>query len=186
MRIQTPDGNWGYSEEDVRNGGNGYVPISLQYSDYTAEHAREVSIAGGDPKESFTNRSYKGKSERTYNIDDLNSVIRTKELMGDKPVIVLVQTERPFVPEFEPYADAILVGFCISNQAFLDLVSGEAEPYALLPLQLPKDMKTVEEQFEDVARDMECYVDEDGHSYDFAFGLNWSGVIKDKRVKKYR
>jgi len=186
VRIQTPDGNWGYSEEDVRNGGNGYVPISLQYSDYTAEHAREVSIAGGDPKESFTNRSYKGKSERTYNIDDLNSVIRTKELMGDKPVIVLVQTERPFVPEFEPYADAILVGFCISNQAFLDLVSGEAEPYALLPLQLPKDMKTVEEQFEDVARDMECYVDEDGHSYDFAFGLNWSGVIKDKRVKKYR
>jgi beta-glucosidase len=184
--ILSPEGNWGYSEKDAEDGGNGYIPISLQYSDYTADHAREVSIAGGDPKENFTNRSFKGKSEKTYNIDDLNSVIETKKLMGDKPVIVLVQTDRPFVPEFEPYADAVLLGFGVSRQAFLDIVSGEAEPYGLLPLQLPKDMKTVEEQFEDVGRDMECYIDSDGNVYDFAYGLNWSGVIADWRTKKYR
>ena len=184
--ILSPEGNWGYSEKDAEDGGNGYIPISLQYSDYTADHAREVSIAGGDPKENFTNRSFKGKSEKTYNIDDLNSVIETKKLMGDKPVIVLVQTDRPFVPEFEPYADAVLLGFGVSRQAFLDIVSGEAEPYGLLPLQLPKDMKTVEEQFEDVGRDMECYIDSDGNVYDFAYGLNWSGAIADWRTKKYR
>ena len=46
-------------------------------------------------------------------------------------------------------------------------------------------MKTVEEQYEDVPQDMECYVDAEGHSYDFAFGMNWSGVIDDARVKKY-
>ena len=107
-------------------------------------------------------------------------------MMGDKPVIVMVQTDRPFVPEFEPYADAILLGFGVSNQAFLDLISGAAEPYGLLPLQLPTDMRTVEEQFEDVGRDMECYVDADGNSYDFAFGLDWDGIINDRRVKKYR
>lgn len=184
--IFSPEGNYGYSEKDAAAGGNGYIPISLQYEDYTAENSRAVSIAGGDPKEDFTNRTYLGKTEKTYNRDDMVSVRQTKALMGDKPVVVLVQAARPFVPaEIEPYADAILVGFGVSDEAFLDLVSGEAEPYALLPLQLPADMKTVEEQFEDVARDMKCYVDADGNAYDFAYGLNWSGVINDDRVKKY-
>ena len=106
--------------------------------------------------------------------------------MGDKPVVVLVRADRPFVPEFEPSSDAVLIGLGVSNQAYLDIVCGQAEPYGLLPLQLPKDMKTVEEQFEDVPRDMECYKDSDGNVYDFAFGLNWSGVINDWRVEKYK
>ncbi len=186
VHILSPEGNWGYSEKEVEEGGTGYIPISLQYTDYTAEHARKKSIAGGDPKENFTDRGYHGKSEKTYNIDDLNVIIKTKKAMGDKPVIVMVQTDRPFVPEFEPYADAILLGFGVSNQAFLDIVSGVAEPYGLLPLQLPKDMKTVEEQFEDVGRDMECYTDADGNLYDFAYGLNWDGIINDWRVERYK
>ena len=32
---------------------------------------------------------------------------------------------------------------------------------------------------------MECYVDANGNTYDFAFGMNWSGVINDERVTKY-
>jgi beta-glucosidase len=32
---------------------------------------------------------------------------------------------------------------------------------------------------------MECYVDSNGNTYDFAFGLNWSGVIKDERTASY-
>ena len=28
-------------------------------------------------------------------------------------------------------------------------------------------------------------MDADGNTYDFAFGLNWSGVINDERVQKY-
>jgi beta-glucosidase len=47
-------------------------------------------------------------------------------------------------------------------------------------------MKTVEEQKEDVPRDMIPYVDADGHSYDYAFGMNWSGVIRDSRVQNYK
>ena len=46
-------------------------------------------------------------------------------------------------------------------------------------------MKTVEEQLEDVPRDMRCYQDAYGHTYDFAFGMNWQGVISDERVMKY-
>ena len=33
---------------------------------------------------------------------------------------------------------------------------------------------------------LRCYRDADGHDYDFAFGMNWSGVISDERVKKYK
>jgi beta-glucosidase len=47
-------------------------------------------------------------------------------------------------------------------------------------------MITVEQQYEDVPRDMIPYEDSEGNSYDFAFGLNWKGVIKDERVKKYQ
>ena len=53
-------------------------------------------------------------------------------------------------------------------------------------MQFPADMATVEEQFEDTPRDMIPYVDECGNSYDFAYGLNWNGVINDDRVKMYK
>lgn len=183
--IDAPTSGTGYSAEDVRKGGNGYIPISLQYSDYTAEHAREVSLAGGDRFEKSANRSYKGKSVKTVNKTDLETVVETKKAMGDKPVITVVSTGKPFVPEFEPYSDAILVSFGCQNQALLDLISGAVEPSALLPMQLPADMKTVELQMEDVPFDMDCYVDADGNAYDFAYGLNWSGRISDARTEKY-
>ena len=183
--IDAPTSGTGYSVEDVKKGGNGYMPISLQYSDYTADHAREVSLAGGDRLEASANRSYKGKSVKTVNKSDLQTVIDTKKAMNGKPVITIVSTGKPFVPEFEPYSDAILVCFGCQNQALLDLVSGAVEPSALLPMQLPVDMKTVECQMEDLPFDMECYVDADGNAYDFAYGLNWSGRIEDARTAKY-
>ena len=77
------------------------------------------------------------------------------------------------------------MSFGVSNNALLDIISGAAEPYDLLPCQLPADMKTVEEQCEDVPRDMRCYTDSEGNTYDFAYGLNWKGQINDRRVKKY-
>ena len=187
VMIQGPSSNGGYSVEDRAKGGNGYIPISLQFRPYKAEYARAVSVAGGDPKESFTNRTYKGKKVTTSNEDDLDLVIRTKAAMGSKPVIVVVNLTRPAVlSELEPYADAVLVTFGVQNQAVLDVVKGSVEPSGLLPMQLPADMRTVEEQLEDVQRDMRPLVDADGNAWDFAFGLNWSGVINDDRVQKYR
>lgn len=183
--IDAPTSGTGYDVEDVKRGGNGYVPISLQYNDYTAEYAREVSLAGGDRLEKSANRSYKGKSVKTVNKTDLEKVIEVKEAMGEKPVITVVCTGKPFVPEFEPYSDAILVSFGCQNQALLDLICGSVEPSALLPMQLPADMKTVELQKEDVPFDMECYIDADGNVYDFAYGLNWEGRIDDERVSRY-
>ena len=185
--IQEPSNGWGYTYDDVKRGGNGYMPLSLQYDDYTAADARAVSIAGGDPMEKTTNRSFRGKTIKTYNRDDMVMVQDTRRAMGQKPVVVVVETGRPLVlAEIEPYADAVLLSFNVQHQALLDLISGHNEPSALLPMQMPADMAAVEAQLEDVPRDMRCYRDADGHDYDFAFGMNWSGVISDERVKKYK
>jgi beta-glucosidase len=185
--IDGPNGGSGYSREDVEAGGNGYVPITLQYKPYTAEYARAVSIAGGDPLEDFTNRSYKGKTVTASNTADLNLVSDTRKAMGEKPVIVVVSVSNPMVfSEFEEETNAILVSFGVQDQAIMEIVSGHYEPSGLLPMQMPANMKTVEEQFEDVPRDMQCYTDSEGNVYDFAYGLNWSGAIDDDRVSKYK
>ena len=184
--IQEPASGVGYDVQDRAKGGNGYVPISLQYRPYKADFARAVSVAGGDPKEPFTNRSYKGKSVKTYNETDLDMVIDTRKKMGGKPVVLAVSLSRPAVlSELEPYADAILLRFGVQNQVVLDAVSGAFEPSALLPMQMPADMRTVEEQYEDVPHDMKVLTDADGHAWDFGFGLGWSGPISDARTARY-
>jgi beta-glucosidase len=185
--INGPNSGNGYSDDDVKAGGNGYVPISLQYSEYKAEYARDPSIAGGDPFEKFTNRSFKGKKVTASNKTDLDLVLNTKKLMKGKPVIVSVTLSNPMVfAEFEKYADAIIINFNVQDQAILDILSGNAEPSGLLPMQMPADMKTVEEQSEDVPRDMKCYVDSARNAYDFGFGINWKGVIEDARTAIYK
>lgn len=184
--INGPSSGTGYSADDVKAGGNGYVPISLQYGEYKADYARDPSIAGGDPFEKSANRTYKGKKISTYNKTDLDLVLNTKKLMKNKPVIVSVTLSNPMVfAEFEKVADAIVVNFNVQDQAILDILSGNAEPSGLLPMQMPADMKTVEEQAEDVPRDMKCYVDSAGNAYDFGFGINWKGVIDDARTVRY-
>lgn len=175
-----------YSEEERKAGGNGYLPVTLQYRPYLAEYARKESLAGGDPQEDFTNRSYYGKMNTAANEEDLDLVIHTKRRMGTKPVIVVLEMKNPVVmSEMEPYADAVIAEFGVSKKAVLEVLSGTFEPTGLLPLQMPKDMKTVEEQKEDVPFDMECYVDSEGHTWDFGFGMNYSSVIEDERTRKY-
>lgn len=185
--IQSPDGGVGYDRSDLDQGGNGYVPITLQYGPYKAEHARETSLAGGSPFEDFTNRTYKDKTITASNLPDLALVVKTRKEMGDKPLILVVNVSNPMVfSEIESSADAILVHMGVQDQALMDLLSGAEEPSGLLPFQMPVNMQTVEEQFEDVPRDMTPYTDSEGNVYDFAFGLNWSGVISDERVTKYK
>jgi len=185
--ITSPNAGVGYNREDLAKGGNGYVPISLQYGPYTAINARETSLAGGSPLEDFTNRSYKGKSVTAINTTDMNLVNDTKSKMGNKPVIVVINISKPMVfSEIEKNASSILIHMGVQDQALMEIITGKAEPSALLPFQMPLDMKTVEEQFEDVPRDMTLYKDSNGNVYDFAFGMNWQGVIKDERIERYK
>ena len=147
--------------------------------------------------------SYDGKPFGRFDVDVYRHIADAKtvtvkrgnknvniQMPEDMSLLDMLKTEpafaRPFVPaDIEPWSDAILVAFGVNNNALLDIISGASEPYGLLPCQLPANMETVEAQYEDVPYDMQCYVDSEGNTYDFAFGLNWKGVIKDKRVKKY-
>ncbi|WP_237563670.1 glycoside hydrolase family 3 protein [Halalkalibacter okhensis] len=174
-----PESGTGFSRADVEAGGNGYVPISLQYGTYTAKYAREKSIAG--------NRSYKEKTMTPANTTDLEMIIELKKEMHGKPVIVSLLMNKPaVVEEFEQDVQAIVANFGVQDQVIFDILTGESEPSGLLPMQLPANMRTVEEQNEDVPHDMECYKDSEGNVYDFAYGLNWQGVIEDKRTTKYK
>jgi len=187
VSIESPRGGNGYLRSDAETGGNGYVPISLQYGEYIADYARDKSIAGGSPFEEFTNRSYRGKQSIASNVSDMELVNSTKADMGDKPVIVTIKVANPMVfQEFEENADAILIHSGVQDQALLEIISGAHQPSGLLPFQMPSGMRTVETQFEDTFRDMEPYQDSAGNTYNFAFGMNWSGVINDERVQKYQ
>lgn len=184
--VDNPDPGKGYLKSDAEAGGNGYLPMTLQYGEYTAEDARDKSLAGDSRDKDVLNRTYKGKTVTASNTKDLDTILETKEKMGEKPVIVCVNMENPMVfNEFESKVDGILVGFEVQNQAFFDIISGNAEPKGLLPIQMPANMKTVETQLEDLPFDMECHVDSEGNKYDFAFGMNWNGVIRDERTAKY-
>ena len=178
--IESPISD-GYREE------TGYRPVTLQYRPYTADTAREHSIGQGDFRETDNpDRSYKGKSNTAANEHDLDIVLNTRRAMGEKPVIVVVRMHNPCVlAELETAADAILVDFGVQQEALLTIISGKAEPSGLLPVQLPANMQTVERHCEDKPLDLEPYVDSCGNAYDFAFGLNWSGQIRDNRTNRY-
>ena len=176
----------GYDPEDRKNGGSGYVPITLQYRPYQAVNARAHSLAGGDPLEESSDRGYRGKWNTTANEADLDIVINTKKRMGEKPVVTVVTLKNPMVmAEIEPYSDALLVEYGVTPQAVVDVLTGAFPPEGLLPVQLPADMDAVERQCEDVAFDMDCYRDREGHTYDFGFGMNFDGVIQDERTRRY-
>lgn len=195
MGMSSPDNGSNFSSPGL--GEDGYYPLSLQYSPYTAngENVRRESIAGDILEDgSKENRSYYGKTSIIANEYDLDACLNTvdavkeaEEATGKEiPVVVAMKAKNTVImSEFEDKVDAIVVGFSISDKVLFDVILGKQEPNGLLPVQFPKDMNTVEGQYEDVAHDMEVYVDFQGNSYDFAYGLNYNEVINDKRTEKY-
>ena len=175
-----------------------WCPITLQYRPYTADAdcVEEDSITGDVKIEktespygivenkTVENRGYYDAENTVANEADLDLILTTAEL--GIPTVVCVNASGAFcVDEFEDKVDAILVGFGVDKSNYLPLVAGQVEPSALLPLQMPASMEAVEAQQSGAPRDMECYVDANGNTYDFAFGLNWTGVINDTRTKRF-
>ena len=171
------------------DGNTVYMPHKLTYGSYTADgpNVREVSLAGDTLEDgSIENRSYYGLTVEgdTTELDNILSVV---ELAGDVPVVVAMSSSQPMIfSEFEDQVAAILYTAGSTNTtAIAKIVGGSVEPSGLLPFQMPADMDTVEANAEDTPRDCIPYTDSEGNEYDFAFGLNWSGVINDDRVATY-
>ncbi len=178
----------GVEGQETETDGNTWYPATLQYAEYVAETAADTSISGKVLEDGTKeNRSYKGNANQAPNYGDLETLQYAAEAAGDIPVIVSMKMERGMVwSEVEPLADAILVSYnSQKNEAVAEIILGQAEPNGLLVFQQPVNMEVVEAQLSDVPRDMECYVDAAGNTYDFAFGMNWAGVIDDERTQKY-
>lgn len=174
---------------------NGYYAVSLQFQDYYADPQYVQETIGLDEAEELewiaaggetgTSRSYSGKTT-TGDTSTLDMIKEIRNNVGELPIVAYVEATNPFcVYEFEEEVEAILVGFSISQTAACEVIAGDHEPQGLLPMQMPSDMNTVEQQYADVSGDMDVYVDSEGNAYDFAFGLNWAGVISDERTERY-
>lgn len=165
-----------YSFWDAENGGNGYLPITLQYRPYRAAAAREHSIAKGDFRENNCDRSYRDKENTPYNTSDLDNILQARELMGNKPVFVILHMHNPaVVSEFEPYVDGLVVHFGVENKVLMEILCGDSRPGGRLPLIMPASMETVEKHCEDVFEDLEAYTDTCGNRYDYGFGISFGG-----------
>ncbi|MBQ1490983.1 MAG: hypothetical protein IIZ39_03405 [Blautia sp.] len=172
-----------------------YYPANLQYGPYTAEAAPEVSLSGlTSPEGVKENRSYKGQTAHEQpNAEELEALQYAADAAGDIPVIVSMNMDRGMVwSEVEPLADVILISYGKDaanagqkNEVVAEIMLGQTEPSGLLVFQQPASMDEIETQLTDVPRDMTCYVDANGNTYDFGFGLNWSGAIADERVETY-
>ena len=165
-----------------------YYPASLQYAEYTADAAADPSLSGQIIDGEKENRSYKGvTAPADANYGHLEALQYAAEAAGDVPVIASVSMERGMIwTDVEPLCDVILVSYNAQKaDAVAKIILGEAEPQGLLVFQQPISMEAVEGSLSDVPRDLECYVDAAGNAYDFAFGMNWSGVIDDERTQKY-
>ena len=198
--ISSPDtgageaggGMFGGPAPDADPNAPKYLPISLQYRPYTADTARDPSLAGDIVDGAKENRSYKGQSVTASNESDLDMLLKVRAAMPNAKIILIVEgtNNAQCFHEIEPSADAILWSWASMGRnfgpAYGRILKGEVEPSALLPCQMPASMEAVEASLEDVPRDLEVYVDSEGNAYDFAFGLNWSGVINDERTAIYK
>ena len=63
---------------------------------------------------------------------------------------VLGKPNPTVVAEWEQQVGALIINFGVQTQAILNVISGGAEPFGLLPLQMPANMETVEQQKERV------------------------------------
>lgn len=188
--IMAEEPHNGAPQDALDKDGN-FIPLTRQYRPYTADgpHVRRVSIAGDIAADGTKqNRSYFGRTAYCENASQLDQILEAAALAKELgiPSAVAMITGRPLCfHEFEAEVDAILVNFSGSAEALCRIAAGLDEPSGLLPMQMPKDMDAVEAQPEDVPREMECYTDSEGHRYDFAYGMNYGGVIDDARVRRY-
>ena len=169
------------------NGDGTYNPRSLQYRSFVADESYNIPKPATASPEG-EDYSPAGGTGSCSNENDLDLILDTKKrIPSGCKLIVCVGTENPVMcfHEFEPEADCILWAEHNNDENFFRIIAGEVEPSGLLPWQMPLDMKAAYNQATDLPRDMECYVDSMGNTYDFGFGLNWSGVIQDERTEKY-
>ncbi len=84
------------------------------------------------------------------------------------PTVVDVYLDRSaIITSFAEAADSLVVNFGASADAFVQILSGEAEPIGTLPFDLPSSMAAVEASRPDVPFDTTDPL------FSFGYGLRW-------------
>ena len=104
---------------------------------------------------------------------------RQAKIYAAVPTIVDIFFNRPVaVPEVAEQSKAFLASFGASDDAFLDIVFGDAEPEGKLPFDVLRSDEAAEAQMEDVPFDTEDPV------YRFGHGLRYKGLCQGKNGKR--
>ena len=93
---------------------------------------------------------------------------RLTKLLTSVPTIVSIYLDRAAViPEIAEHSVALVADFGATDEVLLELLHGEFVPSGKLPLELPRSMRAVEQQLEDVPYDSADPL------FPFGFGLSW-------------
>ncbi len=104
--------------------------------------------------------------------DSLQSVLSVLET---KPTVVGIFMDRPAViTEIAEHATAVIAHFGTTDEAFLEMVFGLAEPSGKLPFELPSSMEAVEGQKEDLPHDSKDPL------FPFGYGLSYDTAGEDE------
>ncbi|KAH8171836.1 putative beta-glucosidase C [Sarocladium implicatum] len=113
-----------------------------------------------------------GYQQGTLEFDD-DEKARQAKVFASVPSIVDVHIVRPVAfPEIAESAAAVMVSYGSSDDAFLDVVLGVAEPEGQLPFDLLRSDEAAEEQMEDVPFDSKDPLFRFGH------GLRYKGLCE--------
>jgi beta-glucosidase len=117
----------------------------------------------------------RGFLEKLFHQGDLDfkdeEKARILQVLDTVPTIVALYLERgAVVPEIAQRCAALLAEFNVADDAILDVVFGEFNPRARLPLEMPSSMDAVRAQKEDVPYDSESPL------FPFGHGLSYTQV----------
>ncbi len=110
--------------------------------------------------------------ENFFHQGDLNFKGEAKahilQVLESVPTIVVIYMDRPAViPEIARECAALLVDFGASDEAVMDVLSGNFNPHGRLPFELPSSMDAVRKQKEDLPYDSEHPL------FPFGYGLTY-------------
>jgi len=113
-----------------------------------------------------------GLMESNFHSGDLDfkgdEKARLTTLLTSVPTIVSIYLDRAAViPEIAEHSTALVADFGATDEVLLQLLHGEFAPSGKLPLELPRSMRAVEQQLEDVPYDSADPL------FPFGFGLSW-------------
>lgn len=119
--------------------------------------------------------AFLGQGYRTYlgygdSIAMVNKALAAKAKNPNLQVIIGMTASRPgIVSSFVDKIDGMFIDFAATDSAFLDVVFWQngSKPEGRLPIEIPSDNKSVEEQFEDVPGDTA------NPTFEIGFGLDY-------------